>query len=77
MSNNKISVPQAFNVIEDRGGGASRDLYLLLNQITRKLNAADGQTAVSTADASDLATAIALSNALKTALNALIAALQK
>jgi hypothetical protein len=90
MSNNKITVPQDFHIVEERdsgdvlnnrragrGGRASRELVLVLNQITRKLNAADGQTAVATADASDLATAIALSNSLKTALNLLIAALQK
>lgn len=56
---------------------ASRELYLLLNQISRKLNDADAQAAVATADASDLATAITLTNALKVAVNALIAALQK
>jgi len=44
MSNNKIVIAQNLQVAE-KDGRASRDIIILLNQIARKLNAADSLVA--------------------------------
>ena len=74
---NKVHVPQRFQVADPRTGEATKDTYLLIGHITRKLNEADALSSVTTADATNLATAEALANALKAKLNLLLAAMRK
>ena len=80
----KLSYGQGTAVTEgaQRGGGympgerASRELQSLLTGMVRKLNAGHDVEAVSSANASDLATAITLVNEIKTKLNLIIAAMK-
>lgn len=74
MATSNASLPQDQRISEGNASTFTRPWQNFFAAVSRKLLGAGQVTAVTTADASDLATAIALANALKAQVNALIAA---
>ena len=70
-----INIPEDTRAVES-GGAFNRVWVHFFGAVARKLNNSSQVALVTTANASDLASAIALANNLKTQLNALITAQQ-
>lgn len=71
-----IKVPDDTRAVDPQTGAFNRVWVHFFGGVARKLNNSSQVAVVATANASDLATAIALANSLKAQLNALITAQQ-